>query len=309
MADVPISPALDAADERPCVDLSSASLRWRGRVRDARDLINHASLAAAREVVSERQQRQVDRRDLAAARAAAESATDRRTEPLVTVRIATAGRLELLMERALPSVLNQTYQNLEVLVVGDGCGDNVAAAVNSTGDKRVRYLNLAKHNGYPARASDRWLVAGSLPMNYGIENAMGAWLAPCDDDDALTPDHVEVLLTRANDLQVEFVHSRTLLDLGDVTAVIGHPKLTRGQITHGSVLYSSRLRHFRYSPRSYLLGEPFDYNLWRRFAAAGVRMGYLNRVTYVYYPASFSLEKWRALARRQLETVHRSDPR
>lgn len=303
MASIPTFTTPGEADDRPCVDLSSASLRWRGRVQDMRDLINHASLASAREVVSERRQRRVDRRDLAALRTAVESATDPTPEPLVTVRIATAGRLELLMERALPSVLGQTYENLDVLVVGDGCGDDVAAAVNSTGDKRVRYLNLAKHNGYPARPSDRWLVAGSLPMNYGIEHAAGAWLAPCDDDDALTLDHVEVLLTRARDLDVEFVHSRTLLDLGDITAVIGHRKLTRGQITHGSVLYSSRLRNFRYSPRSYLLGEPFDYNLWRRFEAAGVRMGYLDRVTYIYYPASFSLEKWRALARHQLQTA------
>jgi hypothetical protein len=309
MASIPTSTALDAADRRPCVDLSSASLRWRGHVQDVRDVINHASLATARELVNERRQREADRHYLADARAADDSATDSTGEPLVTVRIATAGRLQLLMERALPSVLNQTYENLEVLVVGDGCGDHVAAAVNGIGDKRVRYLNLAKHDGYPARPSDRWLVAGSLPMNYGIEHALGAWLAPCDDDDALTADHVEVLLTRARDLDVEFVHSRTLLDLGDITAVIGHPKLTRGQITHGSVLYSSRLRHFRYSPRSYVLGEPFDYNLWRRFAAAGVRMGYLNRVTYIYYPASFSLEKWRALARRQLRTARRSDPR
>jgi hypothetical protein len=303
MATVPASPAFDAADERPRVDLSSPSLRWRGRIRDARDFVNHASLATAREVVNERRQGQVDRRALVAARTAAGSAADATAEPLVTVRIATAGRLALLMERALPSVLNQTYENLEVLVVGDGCGDDVAAAVNGTGDKRVKYLNLAHHNGYPSRPSDRWLVAGSLPMNYGIENAVGAWLAPCDDDDALTPDHVEVLLARARNLDVEFVHSRTLLDLGDITAVIGHPKLTRGQTTHGSVLYSSRLRHFRYSPRSYLLGEPFDYNLWRRFAAAGVRMGYLDHITYIYYPASFSLEKWRTLARRQLATA------
>jgi hypothetical protein len=309
MASIPTSSAIDAADQRPCVDLSSASLRWRGRIRDARDFVNHASVATAREVANERRQRRVDRRDLAAVRAAADSATDSTAEPLVTVRIATAGRLELLMERALPSVLNQTYEHLEVLVVGDGCGDDVAAAVNSIGDTRVRYLNLAKHNGYPPRPSDRWLVAGSLPMNYGIENASGTWLAPCDDDDALTPDHVEALLAKAKDLDVEFVHSRTLLDLGDITAVIGHPKLTRGQITHGSVLYSVRLRHFRYNPRSYLLGEPFDYNLWRRFAAAGVRMGYLDRVTYIYYPASFSLEKWQALARRQLQAARQAEPR
>jgi len=302
-------PTFDAAGDRPCVDLSAASLRWRGHVQDLRDFMKHASPATARELLNERRQRHADRRYLAAARAADDKAPESDAEPLVTVRIATAGRIELLMERALPSVLGQTYENLEVLVIGDGCAQDVETAVNRIADNRVRYLNLAKHDGYPVRPSDRWLVAGSLPMNHGIEHALGAWIAPCDDDDALTPDHVEVLLARAKDLDVEFVHSRTLLDLGDITAVIGYPKLTRGQITHGSVLYSSRLRHFRYSPRSYLLGEPFDYNLWRRFAAAGVRMGYLDRVTYIYYPASFTLEKWRSLARRQLQASHPCDPR
>jgi glycosyltransferase involved in cell wall biosynthesis len=298
---------IEAAAGRPCVDLSSASLRWRGHVHDVRDLMSHASRDTARELVSERRRRRIDRRDLAAARMGSDAVSV--AEPLVTVRIATAGRLELLMQRALPSVLNQTYENLDILVVGDGCADDVGTAVNGIGDERIRYLNLPKHDGYPSRLVDRWLVAGSLPMNYGIEHAAGAWLAPCDDDDALTANHVEVLLTQAKRLNVEFVHSRTLLDLGDITAVIGRRKLTRGQVTHGSVLYSSRLRHFRYSTRSYLLGEPFDYNLWRRFAAAGVRMGYVDRVTYIYYPASFSLEKWRTLARRQLQAARPGNPR
>src|SRR5580704_16824391 len=116
-------------DGRPCVDLSSTSLRLRGRVQDARDLLNHASLATVRELAGERRLRRDDRRYLATARAANDAA-DAVAEPLVTVRIATAGRLELLMQRALPSVLGQTYENLEILVVGDGCADEVAVAVN-----------------------------------------------------------------------------------------------------------------------------------------------------------------------------------
>ena len=226
MARTSTKPAIDAADDRPCVDLSSASLRWRGHVQDLRDLMKHASPATARELVNERRQRHADRRDLAGRSRCRRHSVGVRAEPLVTVRIATAGRIELPMERALPSVLNQTYENVEVLVVGDGCGDNVATAVNRIADKRVRYLNLDKHDAYPARPSDRSRpVAGSLPMNHGIEHALGAWIAPCDDDDALTPDHVEVPPARAKDLDVEFVHSRTLLDLGDITAVIGHPEL------------------------------------------------------------------------------------
>src|SRR5690349_16352207 len=42
-------------------------------------------------------------------------------QPLVTVCVATFNRGRLLTERCIPSILGQTYRNLELIVVGDGC--------------------------------------------------------------------------------------------------------------------------------------------------------------------------------------------
>jgi hypothetical protein len=41
------------------------------------------------------------------------------------------------------------------------------------------------------------MVAGSTPMNHGVEISRGEWIAPLDDDDEFTPDHVEVMLNAA----------------------------------------------------------------------------------------------------------------
>ncbi|MCW2598543.1 MAG: hypothetical protein JWM02_372 [Frankiales bacterium] len=205
-------------------------------------------------------------------------------EPLVTVRIATYQNPDVLMARALASALTQTYTNLEILVVGDAAGPETAKALDSIGDPRVRFVDLPVRTRYPERDRDRWLVAGSGPMNRAIADARGAWIAPCDDDDMMTPHHVESLLEAAVRQRAEFMHSRTRVELGTGAVLLGSPELRRGQVTHGAVFYSAGLRHLRYNPRSYLLNEPFDWNLWRRMQRAGVRIGYLDEVTYLYYP-------------------------
>ena len=64
-------------------------------------------------------------------------------DPLVSVTIATRNRPDLLV-RALQSVLAQTHERLEVLVVGDAAGPEVAEAIAAVGDSRVHYANLTQ---------------------------------------------------------------------------------------------------------------------------------------------------------------------
>ncbi len=114
--------------------------------------------------------------------------------PLVTVRIATYDRGRLVAERAIASAQAQTHQNLEILVVGDHCDQATEDAVLSVADKRLRFVNLPVRGAYPSRPEHRWMVAGEAPMNHALDIAAGEWLAPLDDDDEFTPDHVEALL-------------------------------------------------------------------------------------------------------------------
>lgn len=205
-------------------------------------------------------------------------------EPLVTVRIATYDRGQLLVERALASAVAQTYEHLEILVVGDGAPDEVEQLVRSVGDPRIRYVNLGARGIYPEAVRPRRLVAGSWPMNAALALARGSWIAPCDDDDEMTPDHVEVLLDHARRHRLEMVYSRARTELMPGEWVeIGREPLERGQIAHGAVLYTAGLRFMRHSNTSWQIDEPSDWNLWRRMQKVGVRIGFCDHLTYVHY--------------------------
>lgn len=202
-------------------------------------------------------------------------------DPLVTVRIATYSRGREIL-RTLDSVLAQTHRNLEVLVLGDHCDEATEDAVREVDDPRLRFVNLPTRGLYPEEQVHRWRVAGTHPMNAGLVLASGAWIAPCDDDDVMTPTHVEHLLEHALARRLEMVWSRAALREGDDWVLTG-PRFVHGEISHGSVLYSSALRFFRHSNTSWKLGEPGDWNLWRRMKAAGVRIGWLDELTYYHY--------------------------
>jgi predicted SAM-dependent methyltransferase len=121
-------------------------------------------------------------------------------------------------------------------------------------------------------------------MNAALHLARGAWLAPCDDDDELTPDHVEVLLRHAKEHQLEMVWSKALFQRPDGSwDTIGSTPLSEGEVSHGSVLYSLGLRFFQHNATSWQIPEPGDWNLWRRMSAAGVRTGFLDHITYRHY--------------------------
>jgi hypothetical protein len=246
-----------------------------------------AQLAASRlERIRELIQGQEERRLLAQARAGRDIcwADDQDSDPLVTVRIATYNRGPLIAERTIPSVLDQTYRNLEVLVVGDACDDVTAAAVRSFDDGRLRFINLPTRGMYPDDRQARWMVAGTHPMNAALSLARGTWIAPCDDDDQFTPTHVERLLEHALRHRLEMVWSRAgLRQANDTWTVTLGPPLRHGQISHGSVIYSLGLRFFQHSNTSWKLPEPGDWNLWRRMQSAGVRMGFLDELTYFHY--------------------------
>jgi glycosyltransferase involved in cell wall biosynthesis len=206
------------------------------------------------------------------------------SEPLVSVIIPTYNRAHILCERTIPSVLKQTYRNFELIVIGDHCTDNTRELIDRFRDKRIRFLNLEKRGEYPRNSHDRWMVAGSVPRNRGLELAHGGWIAPLDDDDEFSNDHLELLLHHALQNQYDMVYGILQMEVGPGKwAACGSYPLSYTHICHSAVLYSSVLKFLKYDVNAWKYAEADDWNLWRRMKEAGAKIGFLDKVVGKHY--------------------------
>lgn len=104
------------------------------------------------------------------------------SRPLVSAIIRTHGDRLQYLEEALVTLANQTYPNMEVLVVEDG-----------SDKRRGRVEEIASKTGMNLRHIAIQKKGRSIAGNIGLENARGEFAFFFDDDDLLWADHVEVL--------------------------------------------------------------------------------------------------------------------
>ena len=97
---------------------------------------------------------------------------------LVSVIMPTYNR-EKTIARAIRSVLEQTYQNLELIVVDDGSADNTEETVRNIPDSRLVYIKSPDNKG------------SSAARNIGIKMAKGKYIAFQDSDDEWFPEKLE----------------------------------------------------------------------------------------------------------------------
>lgn len=192
--------------------------------------------------------------------------------PLVTVRIATYNKSKELFERCLPSVLSQSYKNIEVIIVGDHCTDDTQERIEKLNDQRIKFVNFPRRNTYPDDPLYRWFVAGSPGMNYGVELANGDWIAPIDDDDEFSPSHIETLVKLAQTSRAELVYGalKQINESNNEHRIIYSDPPELGKFSFQAALYPRALDFFQYDEQSWVAREPGDWNLCRRMLAAGV---------------------------------------
>lgn len=117
--------------------------------------------------------------------------------PMVSVIVPTCNRPEML-KTALHSILNQTYDNYEIIVIND-YGENVATLLEETGraDKIV-YINKERK------------VERSAARNAGLLSSRGKYIAYLDDDDAFYPDHLETLVNLLENSDFKVAYSNAI---------------------------------------------------------------------------------------------------
>lgn len=116
--------------------------------------------------------------------------SDDRHEPLVSVIMPTYKRKPELVERAMNSLITQSYANIEIVVVDDSPGDYQYRAIVkalldklASRDSRIYYYQNASNQG------------GALARNKGIDLANGEFITFLDDDDEYLPEKIEHQVT------------------------------------------------------------------------------------------------------------------
>jgi glycosyltransferase involved in cell wall biosynthesis len=118
---------------------------------------------------------------------------------LISAIIPTYNRSEMLGD-AIDSVLGQTYDNIEVIIVDDGSTDNTSEVVNN-------YLQQSK---MPIRFFRKQNGGCASARNYGIVHAAGEFIAFLDSDDRWLPDALETLLAKLQHSNGAFIYSPSI---------------------------------------------------------------------------------------------------
>ena len=100
--------------------------------------------------------------------------------------------VEHYLSKCLDSILKQTYQNLEIIVVNDGSTDNSGGICQEYAQKDSRIIYIEKENGGLSDA-----------RNAGLDRMTGSYVTFVDSDDWIEQDYVEVLYNKLTEYQAD----------------------------------------------------------------------------------------------------------
>jgi glycosyltransferase involved in cell wall biosynthesis len=161
---------------------------------------------------------------------------------------------ENTIRRAVKSVLDQTYSDLEVLVVDDGSTDGTAEVLKQISDSRFSYLKMDANRGACAA------------RNMGVAVARGEWVAFQDSDDSWHADKLEKQMAafQAHKADIVFCAMRLLRADGTDGPTVPLPSLPQGFYSYEGLLKESiASTQVIMGRRDCFLAEPFDENMPR----------------------------------------------
>jgi len=186
------------------------------------------------------------------------------TNPLISVIIPTYNKAQYLGE-AIKSVLNQTYKNIEIIIIDDGSTDKTREVVKSFDDEGIIYFS--QENKGPASA-----------RNTGIKKAKGKYIAFLDSDDLWLKEKLK--------RQIDFMEKNSEIglmgtacyEITDKGRIIGkkifpvkNEILQKDLIKYNPFIQSSVMTKREVFDKVGLYDENFreseDYDLWLRIAS------------------------------------------
>lgn len=208
------------------------------------------------------------------------------TQPLVSVILPVFNGKEYLNE-AIASVLNQSHEQFELIIINDGSTDGSEAIIREHKDPRIVTIDDGINRG---------LVAS---LNIGLERSSGKFIARLDADDLCEPSRLQE--------QVDFLtNNPAYIAIGCLASYIDHKgaltgkqsplysadgltwlSLVRSPFHHPSVMFRRSVLDAGIRYRDKYPVEDFD--MWNQIASIG-HLGLLNRhlVRYRLHPGSVS---------------------
>ena len=198
-------------------------------------------------------------------------------KPIISVVITTFNR-EVMLQRALDSVLGQTFKDFEVIIVDDHSDKPPDIKFS---DDRVVAMRLPHNTGYLVK-----------PRNIGIMIARGKYIAHLDDDNVYLPNHLEVLYKAIQKHNADVVY-------GDRVYKSNNPNETRfmgkqcfpyilEQIEQGNYIDMSDIMHTIQSINDIGFFDIFwerkaDWLLMVRFGKAGKKIVHVPEIITEYW--------------------------
>ena len=190
---------------------------------------------------------------------------------MISVILTTHHGRKNMCQRAIESVLNQSYQDFELVIVDDGSHDGTQAMgeAYAKNHKNVVYIR-----------NDDCFGCDTQPKNLGILSSKGKYLAFLDSDNTFRPDHLQALVNELEKSGVDGVYGDRWIvnDEDKSTSMIGkfydyNPThlMAENYIDTSDVLIKREAIEYvggfdeRY--KKYI-----DWNLWLRLAKAGYRL-------------------------------------
>lgn len=188
---------------------------------------------------------------------------------LVTVAIATKNRADIIAD-TINSVLTQTVQDFEIIVIDDGGEDNLEEVLASFNDARIKYFKQEAQGISAAR-------------NLALEKSEGAFTAVIDDDDLMHPNRLEWHLDSLEEGLSGNVGA--FANFNDATGelqlimskkpVIGTAIEDGTSPGHGTwFVKTDVLRKFKYDER---LSSGVDHNIYLRMLRSGINLSHTGK--------------------------------
>jgi len=182
---------------------------------------------------------------------------------------------EKYINETIQSVINQTFENFELLIIDDCSTDSTVAIIKSFNDHRIQLIQKEKNTGY------------TNSLNYAISIAKGEYVARMDGDDICLPKRFEK--------QVTFLDQNPNVILcGTSIQIIGKNKILHYPSIHDEIMVKlcfgnsffhpsvmGRLNIFKENPYDTRFEPAEDYDLWTRLVFKG-KLANLNEVLLMY---------------------------